>query len=187
MIIIGITGTIGAGKGTIVEYLVNQKNFTHYSVREYLSREIEKRNMPVNRDSMVIVANELRAMHSPSYVTDQLYSEAELSNKSCVIESIRTPGEIDSLRKKENFWLFAVDAPAKLRYERILIRNSVTDNIDYPTFLENEAREMQAGDPNKQNLRKCIEMADFIFENSGGIEELHLQIENVLLKIEEEK
>jgi dephospho-CoA kinase len=184
MIIIGITGTIGAGKGTIVEYLVNQKNFMHYSVREFLSKEIEKRNMPVNRDSMVVVANELRASHVPSYITDQLYLQAIRSNKNCVIESIRTPGEIDSLREKANFWLFAVDAPANLRYQRVVIRNSVTDNIDYPTFLENEEREMQAGDPNKQNLRKCIEMADFVFENSASIEVLHQQVEKVLHKIE---
>ena len=33
MIIIGITGTLGAGKGTIVDYLVKQKGFVHYSVR----------------------------------------------------------------------------------------------------------------------------------------------------------
>ena len=36
MKIIGITGTIGAGKGTIVDYLVKQKNFKHYSVRNFL-------------------------------------------------------------------------------------------------------------------------------------------------------
>ena len=40
MIIIGITGTLGAGKGTIVEYLVGKKGFKHYSVRELLSEII---------------------------------------------------------------------------------------------------------------------------------------------------
>jgi len=33
--IIGITGTLGAGKGTIVEIL-KKKWFGHYSVREFL-------------------------------------------------------------------------------------------------------------------------------------------------------
>ena len=42
MIIIGITGTLGAGKGTIVDYLVQEKGFKHYSVRNYLIKEIEK-------------------------------------------------------------------------------------------------------------------------------------------------
>ena len=36
MIIIGITGTLGAGKGTIVDYLCKKRGFLHYSVREFL-------------------------------------------------------------------------------------------------------------------------------------------------------
>jgi len=71
--IIGITGTLGSGKGTIVDYLVKQKGFIHFSVRQFILEEIRKRNLPQNRDSMVMVANDLRKKNSPSYITDQLY------------------------------------------------------------------------------------------------------------------
>ena len=180
MIIIGITGTIGAGKGTIVEYLVEKKGFVHYSVRAFLLDEIRKRGWPENRDSMVTVANEMRALHGPSYVTDQLFEKAVKSGKNCVIESIRTPGEIDSLREKGQFYLFAVNADPVKRYERIQIRQSETDHITFETFLENESREMDASDPNKQNLKQCISMADTVFENNGSKENLLLQVEKAL-------
>jgi len=183
MIIIGITGTLGAGKGTVVEYLVEKKGFYHYSVRAFLLNDIRHRGMPENRDSMVLVANELRGIYGPSYVTDQLYHEAARIGKNCIIESIRTPGEIDSLRKKGSFFLFAVDADPQLRYQRIVARSSETDKITYGTFLANEDREMSATYANKQNLRACIRQADYIFTNDGSKEDLFREVEKILLQI----
>ncbi len=183
MLIIGITGTLGAGKGTVVEYLVGQKGFSHYSVRSFLLKEINRRELPENRDSMVLVANELRSQHGPSYITDQLYAEAARIGKNCIIESIRTPGEILSLKKKGSFFLFAVDADPKLRYNRIVERSSETDKITFSTFIENETREMTATDPNKQNLKDCIRRADFVFNNDGPKEDLFREVEKVLSKI----
>lgn len=183
MIIIGITGTLGAGKGTIVDYLVREKGFTHFSVRAYLLDEIRRRGMVENRDSMFTLANSLRAEHGPSYVTDQLFLQAEKTNTDCIIESIRTPGEILSLREKRGFHLFAVDALPMIRYQRIYARKSETDSISYETFIDNETREMTSSDPNKQNLAECIRQADFVFENNGDLNNLYKQIEVALSAI----
>jgi dephospho-CoA kinase len=182
--IIGITGTIGSGKGTIVDYLVSQKGFTHFSVRDFLTEIIEQRGLPVNRDTMLLVANELRATHSPSYITDQLFERAKKSGKNAIIESIRAVGEIDSLRRNKDFILFAVDADIHKRYERIVQRNSATDHIDFDTFVENEKREMANTDPTKLNLSECIKKADYVFTNDKSIIDLQQSVEKVLNKIE---
>ena len=183
MIIIGITGTLGAGKGTIVDFLTREQGFAHFSVRAFIAEEIIRRGMTVDRDSMVIVANDLRKRNSPSFITDRLYDKALAMGKNSVIESIRTPGEIYSLRSKGGFYLFAVDADPGLRYERIRHRQSETDHITYETFLENEKREMESADPNAQNISKCIELADFKLWNNGTLEELNRQVEEVLERI----
>jgi len=183
MIIIGITGTLGAGKGTIVDFLVREMGFIHYSVRGFISEEIVKRSMVVNRDSMVLVANDLRSKHSPSYIVDCLYGEALSTGENCIIESIRTPGEIISLRGKGRFYLLAVDAHPEIRYNRIFKRKSETDKISFETFIQNEAREMTSDNPNYQNLRKCIEMADFVLTNDGTVSELENQVTKVLKEI----
>jgi dephospho-CoA kinase len=182
VLIIGITGTLGAGKGTIVEFL-KKKGFKHYSVRNFLTKIIEERNMSVDRDSMVKVANELRAKYGPSYIAEQLYEEAKKNGGDCIIESLRAVGEVNALKKKGKFYLFAVDAEPRLRYDRILGRKSSTDQISFEKFLDDEKREMNSNDPNKQNLSKCIKMADFIFENEGTIEELNDKVEGVLNEI----
>lgn len=183
MITIGITGTLGAGKGTIVDYLVKNRDFAHYSVRAFLTEEIKRRGLSVDRDSMTSVGNDLRALHGPSYIVEQLYAEAQKSGRNCIIESVRTPGEVAALRGKTNFYLFAVDADPKVRYERAVLRGSETDHVSYETFLANEQREMTSDDPNKQNLKVCIEQADFRLDNGGTVEELNRQVEEVLEKI----
>ena len=180
MKIIGITGTLGAGKGTVVQYLVEVKGFLHFSVRAFLLEEIRRRGLQENRDSLTMVANELRAANSPSYVTDQLYQTARERGKDCVIESIRTPGEIFSLRTKGDFVLLSVDADPEIRYHRIIERKSETDRINYETFLANERREMTSDDPNHQNLRACINLADFHLLNNGTPNQLFNQVEALL-------
>jgi dephospho-CoA kinase len=187
MIIIGITGTLGAGKGTIVEYLVEKKHFRHYSVRAFLLDEIRRQGLPENRDTMFHVANSLRAQYGSSYVVDQLYLRASETGENCVIESIRTPGEIASLRRKAQFYLLAIDADPRIRYDRIRLRHSETDNITWETFRENETREMNTNDPNKQNLRKCIQVADFTIMNNGSRSELIKRIGEFLQPITRER
>ena len=181
--IIGITGTLGAGKGTIVDYLTENQGFKHYSVRSFLIKEIENRGLKVNRDSMTFVANAIRAMNSPSFIVDQLFIEASEAGGNAVIESLRTPGEVESLKQNGDFYLFVVDADPVIRYDRILARKSETDNVSFEEFRSNEEREMTSTDPHKQNLLKCREMADFIINNDGSLEDLHHQINQIIQKI----
>lgn len=186
MNIIGITGTLGAGKGTVVDYLLEHYGYKHYSVRGYLIEEALRRGMELNRDTFVVVANDLRTQHSPSYITDQLYLQAVENGCNAIIESVRTPGEVESLRKQEHFILFAVDADPKIRYERVVGRGSETDHISFETFLENEAREMSSTDPNHQNIGRCMQMADYVFNNDGDFENLYRQVEEVLNQLDSE-
>ncbi len=180
--IIGITGTIAAGKTTTAKYL-ESKGFKIYSVRDFLIKEIKSKNMQINRDSMVSVANELRKNFGADYIVRKIYdAAAKDSVKNAVVESIRSPYEVETLKKYDNFLLLSIDADQKTRYSRLIKRSSETDNIDFEVFLENEKREMSSADPLKQDISKCINLADFKINNNGTLEEFYSTIDRISLK-----
>ena len=182
MLVIGITGTLGAGKGTVVEYLTSQKGFKHYSVSGYLTEEINKRKMEVNRDSMRIVANDLRTKFGPDYITKILFEGAKKEGSDAIIESIRNPKEAEFIKENGGI-MFAVDADQKVRYERVILRGSSKDAVSFEEFKLQEEKESQNSDPNAQNLPKCILLSDFKFDNNGSIEDLYAEVEKVIQKI----
>jgi len=180
MKIIWITGPQAAWKWEIVNYLVEKKWFTHYSVRGFLTKEIEKRWLPLDRDSMREVANDLRANHEPSYIVDQLFIEAKQNWKDAIIESIRAIWEVESLKKNSDFILLAVNAEQKLRYERAIARKSESDFVSFEKFQEQEALENSNTDPSKQNISACINMANYVVNNDWSIENLHKQLDQII-------
>lgn len=181
--ILGITGTIGAGKGTVVDYLVREKGFRHYSVREAIIEEIQKRGLPVNRDTMNEVATDMRARYGGSYFGDLLRKRVQEEGvEHAIIESIRTVAEADNIHAIGGY-ILVVDAPEEVRYARIISRGSETDSVSFEKFKQQEAREMDSerpDDPSYMNMRDVIARADATVSNDGTIEELGPKIEAAL-------
>jgi dephospho-CoA kinase len=180
--IIGITGTLGAGKGAAVERL-KEKGFTHYSARAFITDEIRKRNLPVNRDTMTEVGNDLRREHGPAHVIESLLRIAEHSGGNNIIESIRTVGEVETLKLKGGI-LISINAEPRTRYERIVKRGSETDAVSFEEFTAHEERESISDDPAKQNLKRVAALADFHIRNDGNLEKLHRQVDAILATVE---
>lgn len=180
--IIGVTGTNGAGKGTLPEYLAARHGFTHYSARAFIIEEIERRGLPVDRTSMNMVANDLRKMHGPEYVVKCLFERAKDNGGDAVIESVRALGEARFLKESGAF-VVAIDADRKIRYERITKRASETDRVSFEEFCIQEDREMAQEAEYDMNVRGVMEMADYTLTNDGTLEELHGAIEEMLIEL----
>lgn len=177
--IIGITGTFGAGKGTVAKYLSEKKGFVHFSARSYLMLVLTERGEKINLDTLHDLANELREKHGPSHIAEKLIEMAQREGKNAVIESLRTVAEAEKLFHAGGV-LLAVDADQRVRYDRITERRSETDFVTFEEFQAQEHRQMQSTDPNKQNIAAVMDIADIRIENNGTLEKLFSQIEEKL-------
>ena len=148
--IIGLTGSFGAGKGVVVDYL-KTKGFKHYAARDFITEEINRRNLPVNRDSMIEVANELRSEHGPAYIVEELFKRAASSGRDAVIESLRAVAEVHKM-KELGAVVIGVDADPEVRYRRIVSRGSETDHVSFEEWLAQEKKESNPDDPTTQDI-----------------------------------
>jgi dephospho-CoA kinase len=182
--IIGITGTLGAGKGTVTNYLVEKKGFKQFAVSDtFLAGEAAKRGLEPNRIVRRDIANEFRAQ-GPTKLMEAVYALAVPSieaGENVVIDPQHTVAEVEFIKSKGGI-VFSVDADLKARYERIQERKSSKDNVTFEDFRDEQEREMFSDDPNKNNLGTAIKAATIHLTNNGTPEELFAQVDAALAK-----
>jgi len=101
-------------------------------------------------------------------------------DRNYVVDSIRHPAEVEPFRKLAHFYLMAVDADPKTRFERLKARKREQDPTTYEEFLIQEAKEAKGEKETDQQLNKTLELADASLENNESLEDLHSRIRNII-------
>lgn len=181
--IIGISGSIAAGKETLTEFL-RKKGFIYIETRKILEEELEKRNLELTRENLQNIGDELRKREGVGVLMKRILDKIDIK-KNYIIDSIRNSGEVDFLRKAvKDFVLIGIDAPQKLRFERIMKRGKPGDPKTWKDFLKMDERDFfDKTNPMGQQTGKCIKIADFVIINDGSLEDSMKKIEKVWLKI----
>jgi dCMP deaminase len=178
--LIGLTGRNAAGKGEVARYL-QRKSFYYYSLSDAIRDEIRSRGEEPTRERLIIVGNELRQRYGSRILAERTLARIE-DDKHYVIDSIRNPAEVEAFRAAKHFKLIRIEAPAEVRFQRILSRQRESDPKTLEEFITLENREAE-GDDTSQNLVKVELMADYSLTNDGSLEKLYPQIDQLLIKL----
>ncbi len=170
MILVGITGTHGAGKGTITQHLCDRHGFVCRSVSEFLAEEATRRELYPDRGARHMLANEYRA-RGPRALMEAVFATIPEGADRVVLEPQYTPDEVRFIREKGGV-VIALDADMEMRYKRVHVRGSAKDDVSYEEFKAAEEREMEAARSGEQNLRATMQEADVLLINDAGIQEL---------------
>jgi dephospho-CoA kinase len=180
--IIGIAGTIGSGKGTVVEYL-NTKGFKSYSSSGILKEILTERGQSHTRENMAHLAEELTASHPGGVLLISLERAQKEGVENFILEAIHRASEANFVRSVGGK-ILGVDADLKLRYERTLARNDgAKDAVTFEQFKESSEREDEGKRHLTNNIREVIESADAVVQNNGTLAELHAQVDEALEKL----
>ena len=180
MKVLGLTGTFASGKEIAREII--EKNSNSYSVvLSSLLKEdaLKGQGINITREIKQNLGNELRKQYGSDVLVKIAVNFMQKNKDFLIIDGIRNPGESDFLRQKfgNDYKLIAVDAPQQVRFERFSKRSREGDPQTFEEFVKVDERDQGKDEPEYgQQVRKCIEMADFVIQNDGSLEEFQQKV-----------
>jgi dephospho-CoA kinase len=183
---IGLVGSLASGKGVVADYFIKNYGFVSFSLSFIVHDELKKRGISAfTRKTLQDIGDELRAREGDGALAKRATQLlAKEGSTRVIIEGIRNPGEIEYLRKLPNFVLIAVDATRAIRFKRLVDRAKPWDPKDWDSFLIVDSRDHEdEGNKSGQQVKKCMNMADYFLENNKDLAHLYRSIQEVVRKI----
>tara|TARA_B100001123_G_scaffold146590_1_gene170019 strand:+ start:1694 stop:2107 length:414 start_codon:yes stop_codon:yes gene_type:complete len=129
------------------------------------------------RDALIEGGRELRRRGGGGVLAEMLLDI--LDGDDAVVDSIRTPAEVEALRSRGDFVLIEVRADEGARWGRMVDRGRSGDPTEKSSFLAQEAAEAKAEDEAGQALDATARMADVSVLNDGTLEDLETKLEEI--------
>jgi dCMP deaminase len=186
--IIGVVGRIAAGKNTVIESLL-EMGFEFVKLSKALHDEAKRLGMSGDRGKLQDLGNQLRQKGGAGVLAKMLIPKLDI-NKNYVIDGIRNHNEVLELKKLKNFVLISVDAPQKIRFERVLKRGKEYDPKTWEEFVAIDERDFCERDKEGriselgQQVGRCMELADFKLVNDKNFEDFKACVLEITKKIQ---
>ncbi|HOE74543.1 MAG TPA: dephospho-CoA kinase [bacterium] len=177
--IIGITGSLAAGKDTVAQIL-EENGFRHISLSQILRDVVASKGGELTTENLTKEGNLLRHKMGDGFLAKRALENVK---GDTVISSIRQPGELVQLRKNKHFFLINVDADPRIRWQRLKNRKRPGDPTTMEEMIKIEKKQMKAGGSKDMQLDVVASKADYIINNDGSLSDLQRNVDKVIKKI----
>lgn len=179
--IIGLTGKNGSGKGEVANFL-KERGFHYLSLSDVIRDYLRKKKKPLTRNALVASGNRLRAEEGSGVLAEKVLSRMEI-DKNYVVDSIRHPMEVKTLRRRKDFVLLRVDASQKTRFNRLRRRGREKDPKTLREFLRLERLEAKSHVKEDQQLHQTLRMADRVVRNDSSLGDFDTKLRKLLVAL----
>lgn len=180
-IIFGLVGPMASGKDAVKKYLEEKYQGTSFRFSSILRGVLDCLGIEHKRDNMIALSTWVRHTFGEDLLAKAIAKNVEESeNNLIIVDGIRRLTDIEYLKRNPNFVLVAIDAKAKIRYERAVKRNENVgdDEKTYEDFLTDHTKETEATIP------EVMLQANFNINNDEGFQELYQQVEQIIKAIQ---
>jgi dephospho-CoA kinase len=169
--VLGIVGMPGSGKSEAA-HIGQDYGFDIVVMGDVIRREVARRYLEPNPETVGRIMLDLRQQHGPSIVAQLcLQHIAETNYDHIIIEGIRSMAEVTEFKTQfSQFIVLAIHASPSTRFQRILTRGRSDDANNHQFFIERDQRELHVG------IGAVIALADYVVINEGTLKEFHTQI-----------
>jgi len=183
MKVVGLSGTIGSGKGEVKDMLIQKFNSKYVTLSDVIRGELERRKGLMDRITLQEMGNEMRKKYGPHILAFLAAEYLSRDKDLVIIDGIRNPAEGQYLKKKfgHDFIWICVDAPKEIRFQRSLERRQHDDPRTIEEFSAVDDRDLGLGEPEYgQHTKRCMDMCDYKVVNDGTVEQLKEKVMKIM-------
>jgi len=181
IVAVATVGPIGSGKDTAIEYISKKYGIPMISMGKIAVDIACYEGIEPTRNNLHMITERFVRSYGPEFFSKEVFRRTTIHEwGSVAIAGLRYPRDVATLRglfRKLTVVYVKTDKP-EVRFERLKQRNEPRDPKTFEEFMDQDKKEI-----NMFNLEETFEMADFVVENNGTLEELYQKIDALICKI----
>lgn len=178
-IVIGLVGATGSGKDTVADYLEKKHNVQKMRFADPLKETLAIYFDKFSKEDQGWLAVQFRKRFGDDILSRALRKRIDNGEGIIMINGVRFWEDFHFVKSYSNSYIFYIDVPQKIRWERTVNRGEKSDDkMSFEKFQETEG-EMET----EKYVPEMKEKADFVIKNEEDLNHLLAEVDRVMDEI----